>query len=948
MAQPAMLNAYKETRTHFPSSTSFINISIPSKGSPVKSSRTQKSRQAIADRSVHQPNPSSLLAHLAVEGSIHFRQSRRYPRSILCRLLSDRKTLELRALDLTRSTLDQDEAKIVLRLTFPSVIPKGGIALADPEDGNALSVFVLTQGSALFVLSLRPDFFVKKSATDGDGHEWVKKYTPAAFSLAQPHRIHAISPFEIFVSLDSGALVRMQRNAKDDGAHWKETTYNDGAWVSSIRGLIRWQGNNTVRHDGRSLDQSTLTAIAATTDSTWVFGVSLNHRLKGWNLETGQTEIVRDLLNRNRQPQDVTSVMLNPSESGLVKVIKAERAREGDRFYLVTYSPHEDGQFKFWAVKGTLTGPTTLEDLFPEDKLRPPDPDPRGNTIWNLADFAVKGAESGRGMEMWVLWQNNNNYKLYSLGFDLLDLNEAWTRNWTATSREWRQEIKEPTFTKVDSADVTEQWLDHLLYPYRYPESALEAALQDYSETLPHCNSLARALQLPSLRERLSSVVGSSVVLGRDSELAVDFEQYREAVDEQWRQFSRITNANVTKMRAAISLAYDSFTDMPWIISADGCSAIRECNSTELIYQNEAKLIQGNVTDDPTNSLSRRWRHRKMWEQFPAPPSIMAQLLYAATSFRSRFPSELEQACKTTIGTEVLQDPSQSPALRIEHFYESCNFAQRVDAETFEALDEHMKALGGYSALSSQLFFATIDASPIEFRGRGRNSNLRSTAFGAHLLAQGAQEMILMNAQILEDLLILVVFIEMEIHNTHIEGGEPLQDFDAAELYASIFELLKQFEATRWLVSNTRTEDNRERESQPSRPTASIDSGTNTNAGGTTLTIVEDLFVNDVKPIPPGKEPASAVLTTNIQEVVSWVNNEPVANPGNALVYVQCNFLINNDLDLAADFLKYQPRTPWSTYIKGRYHLARFDPDTAAIYFQKAAYGLGKPLGLPY
>jgi nuclear pore complex protein Nup160 len=60
------------------------------------------------------------------------------------------------------------------------------------------------------------------------------------------------------------------------------------------------------------------------------------------------------------------------------------------------------------------------------------------------------------------------------------------------------------------------------------------------------------------------------------------------------------------------------------------------------------------------------------------------------------------------------------------------------------------------------------------------------------------------------------------------------------------------------------------------------------------------------------------------------------------LVYIQCNLILHKNVDLATDFLRYQPKTAWATYVKGRLHIARSEYDRAAMYFRKAAYSLGK------
>ena len=218
------------------------------------------------------------------------------------------------------------------------------------------------------------------------------------------------------------------------GSHWFPVTFDEKSWSFSLRGLVKWSGDQTVQYDGRSLDPNTPNAIATTSDQAFVFVVGLNHSLKVWNLASQKLVGSKDLLNRTSQSQDTTPLALNPDESAFIRVFTAERASEGSMYYVVTYSPQDDGQFKFWAVGGGITGQLVIEDLFPDSKLQPADPDPSGSVFWNVVDFQIKSMDEGRNMALWVLWKSHNSYRLYSLHFDLVDLAKVWNTNWTMTS----------------------------------------------------------------------------------------------------------------------------------------------------------------------------------------------------------------------------------------------------------------------------------------------------------------------------------------------------------------------------------------------------------------------------------------------------------------------------------------------------------------------------------
>jgi nuclear pore complex protein Nup160 len=91
------------------------------------------------------------------------------------------------------------------------------VALSDPEDHEALNVFVISSARELYTFTLRPEFFRRSASIDETIADWCKISRPAPFNFAFPHRIHASSPLELFISLDSGALLRLTRKAGEDG-----------------------------------------------------------------------------------------------------------------------------------------------------------------------------------------------------------------------------------------------------------------------------------------------------------------------------------------------------------------------------------------------------------------------------------------------------------------------------------------------------------------------------------------------------------------------------------------------------------------------------------------------------------------------------------------------------------------------------------------------------------
>lgn len=668
--------------------------------------------------------------------------------------------------------------------------------------------------------------------------------------------------------------------------------------------------------------------MAYSPDGSHLFTVCLNHTFKAWNIQTGAIDFTKDLLDKERQPQEVSQVLISPSEWQLIRTFNAERARDGDRYYVMTFSPHDAGEFKFWAVSDAENSRVGIHDLFPGVHLRPPDPDPSSGAIWTVTDFDVKSADEGVGMELWVLLKQNHAYRVYSLIFDLLELPTAWEGRWVTTAAETLHEMPEPRVSDLEPTDATDAWLNFLFYPGKYTASVLATSLSIYQ----HAHGIKRAeLESSSkkpLRERIRAAVESAVCLQRLTESGVDYERFRKDINAQWSRFWMLAR-DIDKQRwEAMSISYDTFGGSPWVVAADGCAAIRECSDTEIIIHND-----GGVLETQMDLIEAGLQARSLGQQFDKHPGDVAGLVHAAASFRKRFSQPLLRTCRVTLSTELWQDPSSSVSVRIRSFYDRCGFADLIGDDDYNSLITSLEDMGGFQALDRYLFDAVIETLPLVFPKD--QSDLISTQFGLKVLVKGAQETIEMGAQTLFDLLVLVVFVEIEA----FREGELMDGFDGPKTYSDLISLLKEYEMMRWLARTTRTKANKELDESAGSLTSKMSMLGSANERKVS-TILEDLFAGDPRPLIASEHPQSAVITYNIRQVVSWVTRVRGVPLDNALVYIQCNLLVNENIELAWEFLRYQPTTAWSTYITGRLYLSRGDYSVAAIHFKKSAFVL--------
>lgn len=600
------------------------------------------------------------------------------------------------------------------------------------------------------------------------------------------------------------------------------------------------------------------------------------------------------------------------------------------RYYVVTYSPFEDGRFKFWAVKGGLTSPLIIEDLYPDTPLRPLDPDTTGNMFWSIADFDIKPAEEGRRMELWVLWRNSSLYQLYTLHFNFETLATDWNNNWVSTMMDSRSQEPPPPMALSDVVDPTERWLKFLLQPNRFSPEALETALSIYQEAVRPLSSQNASKKGASLSERLCSTIAATVSLRKYADEDMDFTRYRTDTDSKWRQFWQIVE-DINKRRfEPVSLVYDAYYEIPWLLLTDSCAVIRECSSTELILHNSGAELRA---EGP--KIVDRWRHRNLSSEIGDLFEQSSHLIKVASGFRRRFPAELEADCQRALEAELFTEPSSSIQDRMDAFRERCDFGEQISNKVYEGLIGAMNEQLNIYNLQNEVFYTIIDTIPLGFPGK--DSDLLPTHFGVRVTVNGVQETILFTRRVLTDLLLLVLFVDGEVQQ------EEDSNFDAVDLFASLITLLREYEMMAWLSSNCRKCSGRSTSAtDDNASTFSLKESSRKKDAPRMATILEDLFATDIKPRQTTGLPQSYTLSLGIRDVLSWVTRQGEVAYPNALVYIQCDLIAKNNIDLAWDFLRFQASTSWATYVKGRLYVAMSEFDTAALYFRKAAYLLCK------
>ncbi|KAK6369541.1 hypothetical protein LTS17_009447 [Exophiala oligosperma] len=923
-----MLNLYTETAFEVTPATqaSIVNLQIPRKNGSYNKSKFSVNRSSHVNTSTK--DEKSFSTHiLSSQSSIYFRQSKSYPRTFHWKVVNSGRTLEIQCADLARSESDLKEAYYTLRFDLQDEIIPRGVAFADLDSGDDLHAFVCTSKNELFHVHLPTSAFRDAEVLRNDNlGDWCKPVDSSSLDINTVHHVWASSPLEFFLSFTSGKIQRSSRRSVD--GHWKHDIYDDKTWGASIRGIVSRRGLQTIEHGAVSLDARTVQAMVTSPDSKFLFTVCLNHSLRVWNLLDGRIVATKDLLDAARDPNDRTH--LNPAEDAFIQIFKLPLQRNP---VLLTYTPQDGGQFKFWDLKGGATESLVVEDRCPNQRLSAPDPDPSGNTIWSMVGFKLDPISDFQPARLWVLWRNHNYHQLYRCTFDFGNLTSSWKANWVKCAASSSSKNVPPDLVRGDSDDPASKWLEYFFYPGRYTDTVLETALSVFEEATSV--KLTAAQRSGTLRHRMCSILAATASLRKYGDSDIDYDRFVTDTDSQWRNFYRIAE-NINESRnAPMALAYDTFCDMVWVTMAGKCCAIRECSIIELLQQNTIEDIP-NLEE----VAAQAWTHRKVSAEDGEPFQNLAILMDASKKFRESFAADLECDLTAAIEEDMSVGEECITPTRIFEIYDGVGFSEAISNEVFDRLEADLQAIGGMSSLNNEMFLGVLEL--LAKKTKRAKTALRNTIFGSSLFSAGIRDYISSQRQLLMDLLALAIFVEGELNQEDVK----MTSFDASELYHHLAPLLRLCDRNLWLASRFRYVP-LEVLGTDGLPNSARQPSTSPQENQRSVSIFEDTLGKAVRPQPAVDKPQVFLVTDQLIEIDDWASGKDTIENDDGVVYLLCDLLKQGEIDIATDFMRFQPSTPWSTYVKGRLALARGEHPMAAICFKKASYGLacGKAVG---
>lgn len=630
-------------------------------------------------------------------------------------------------------------------------------------------------------------------------------------------------------------------------------------------------------------------------DGSFLFTVCVDHRMRVWNLKSGQILYTGDILNADRDMHEVGRWIIDPSQGNLVRVVGRT---EGVRL-CVTYSPLGNGAFKFWRVQAADSDTLSVQDMFPDEELVPMAPS--SPDVWTLADFAVE--ERSGAVELWALWKNNMTYRVQKLAFADDDIKSAWKDGWVAVVSE-TPVPPAATSGPNDPTDVAEKWLQLVFYPGRFTRPTLETALAIYERSLGMQRNTSSRNQ-KGLAELISTTLASTAALERTSLGEMNYDQYRATSEIQWRRFYRLL-VELDKQRGeALSFAVDEVLGMTWVVCADSLSAVSGCSQLEQLQQNYAPEEEG------------------LQKPFA--------LINAAFNFVDGFSDSMLQICNAILRSELFEDSSKTDYERIQYFSDKTGFWRQVTEDDCSAV---VKALGqNFNVVSIGLYQETLRLILATDNARNRSIQYPLTDFGKKLVVRSVQETAEFRWKFCFSQLILLVHMAFEFEQ---DEDALYNRIDIGAVFRQLVTSLRRLELLLWLSRNElsipivrpdRAIGLSDSHTLPKRPYDDVQVATVFEASVGHL-----LGLGDLR-----DEPLSTCLTKLATDICA-----PDSDTELSTALIQCSLLTRDRPDLALDLAAFCDRDPFSTYVQGRVFLSLKDFEAAATYFKKAAYGMSK------
>ncbi|KAI0815637.1 nucleoporin Nup120/160-domain-containing protein [Xylaria sp. FL0064] len=893
---------FKETRLNFePSSLTYVvDVSLPSIANASRSRRQTNGPARLngGDGALHAQN-------CATASAVYHRKHHSYPKSFLWRVLEDNSILNLRIVDVCKPERALD-ANLILNFHFPNSIRPSCVAVSDPPDHDALTVFVLDEAGQLYTLLLRPDSFRKRSFIEtGLGDACKISTVNALQNYKTPYRLIAVNSDQLILALTDGGHIRLDKNKPQTGpqAHWKETIFNAKGWVQEFKSILSSRGD----YDAAAAAAAVETNLGLD-NASFLFTACLDHRLRIWNINSGHVIKTMDMLkNDAREPHEIGKWRIDPMQTNLIRIVGRI---EGERT-CVTYSPVGSGEFKFWILRSDDGSSIDIMDMCPDAHLVPIPP--LGSDVWTLADFCVVERYGSRGYQIWILWKNNIAYRVQELSFLTDELPEVWQNHWRSVYSD-KTTTAAPASGPSDSVDVSERWLQLILSHGRFPQSTLDAALSAYKRAIGFAEDKTHHSS-HSIAESICSAIASTSSLGKTSSGVLEYEQFRTSSEVQWRKFYRIL-LEIDKARGeALALAYEPMSEMPSVVCADSISIVRECSKLERICHNP------------------KARHSDL--------SALSSLVITGQNFVEGFSDSMLQICQSVLRAELFERTSKTDMERIQFFSDKAGFWRQISDEDCAQVTDILGP--NFNVVTSEVY-DELRMAYDERSNAKRPTEYPLTEFGRRLIVKATKDVAELQWNVCFSQLILLVHMEFEFDRP--EDALHTRISNIGEVYRNLLDALSRLQLVRWLA-NVRLPTPLSRTDRSNSMPGSSPVLNKRQSEEYKLNTALEESIGHLLGIPDNIGSGHSLTMTSIITKIATDLCAPNSDIEVQPHYIQCALLVRDRADLATELTPFSDDDPFSIYIQGRVSLALRDYSSAAMHFKKAAYGMSIPQADP-
>lgn len=931
--------AYQETRLDLDSKPADLRaeLLIPSKASKTPFASSSSSRPVPKRRRIEGPSAPSdettfSTQHLAVESAIHFRPSTRKhhqsPRSILWRVLEDRKLLELQNVDIEQDNAIQNDPMVTLRFAFEKPIRSHCIGFAEAEraatNTSALVVFVVCTDGELHTLHIDKSAWLKPNWLIEAPTNWHQSAVPSALSYRTPHRMLVCGERDIWLAVTDGGFVHLTRAPGQDASNWEQTQMSDGGWKSSFR-IFR---NSSIRHRGVEYDAKAALQIELSPDGEHLWSVCLDRLVRVWSLKEAKVVQTFDMtLDEARDLDKPTDNLLDPTHAGLMQIVPSlTQGETGAGYTVVLFSP-STRRFKFVRIRDPAFG---YADDYPDIEFVAPLVETPGSASFNVDSFLIKQDHDHRKhtWHFWVLVRSGSASYILNLHFNAHSaparVRKEWLHDWSAahaglnSTASLDQDQTNPRHLDIEKlaaepSSIARAWLSFLLHPGRFSSPLLETAIAVYGRALSDLKTTP-AVSLTDdrdLQTRIAELVGCRVVLEYDRTGAPETLAYLRSASTQWETFYGIVKNLQSQRERILAINIDPLNEQPWTTMADFTSPLRTFSELEIIYHNR-RSISDTGAAGLKGYLGAPGILRDSREA-----QLLGKVLWISSWLRRTLNSSFVSSFQSALDLDVALSSQEYEQTRMLDVYESSGFLGQIGDDEYTLFNDHMNRIGGFQLIKTTIFEAAGQLLKQDSGDAKRHEAKHFVHYGVASIVRASQEVTQTGFDMLLDLLVLVVWMSSEL-----EAEDLPPDFNAGDIFALLMIQYKQYSLLQWLLSTSPLNSSR------GRPSASH------------RTLHERLFRGDLARMSYPSISQAALITFFAQR---WTLAMTVNGDFEAVTpYIVSELLKASDTTNALDGVRFLPETPWAKYLKARTYLANAKFENAAYLFKSNTEELGK------